>query len=263
MIPVIQKIQRSPECFVERRLPKDSGRIFVEKGSKVRPFDFVKNNLTAGVTGEVVKILPQKAVLIKSSGVIVRGVFGHGEDSEGEIIVVTKGDQPLKPDLIDQKASSKILVCGFVTSLEVVKKAEAFLSSGLVCGGINKDILPKTKLAMLVTEGFGRIPLNYRTFEFLKKVESRHVFLSPNHKELLVTKRFGSGHDHPDSFDELPEDAAEAFVEPQIGQMVQVFVEQHFGYTGKIKSIKKDQIEIQLDEGGKIVVPERNLGVIR
>lgn len=284
MIPIIQKIQVSPQCFVERQLPPDSGKIFVEEGDKVRPFDFVaevKSNhqkrLTAGVAGEIVKILPQKAVLIKSSGITVRGVFGHGEDSEGEIIVLTGNDQPLGVDVVDEKVRGKILVGGFLTSLEAVKKAEALLASGVVCGGVNLDILPKTPLTILVTEGFGQVSLNPEVFEFLKKVEGRHVFLSPDHKELLVTKRFGDNKDTLDQFDHLPQETDAVWVSPRVGQTVQVLTAKHFGQIGKIRSLPKRPtrlpsgivttvVEVKLDPpeaGGKISVPERNVGVIK
>lgn len=280
MIPVIQKIELSPECFVERRLPQSSGVIFVEEGAKVRPFDFVaevkdnhKKRLTAGVTGEVVKVLPQKAVLIKSAGVRVRGVFGQGEDGEGEIAILTKEDESLNVPLIDERVGGKILVCGSLTSLEAAKKAEALLANGVVCGSADRHLLPKINLPVLLIEGFGKIPLNSYVYQLLKKVESRHVFLSPDHKELLVAQLFGDKKEPQEVFGPLPDGTDTVFVKAEVGQAVQVFTGNHFGQTGKIKVIHKKTaplpsgviaktVAVELDGGGTIIVPERNVGVI-
>ncbi len=279
LCPVIQKVIFSREVFVERRLPSarggseaDGGKFFVKKGSQVRPFDFVAEvpeaprnqsgqRLTAGVGGEVVKILPGKAILIKTSAVIVRGVVGKGEDDEGEIRIVAESGAPIALNAVDTACAGDILVGGFVPSLEVFKKAEAVGVKGIVCGGTDLAAFQKSTLPTLLTEGFGHPPLNHPAFEFLKKVEGRHVFLSPEREELLVA-RLGED-DRSEFLETSSEEVTEVFVEIKKGMEVQVFTEENFGQTGKVEKVLGDTVEVQLDKGDKIVEVGRNIGIIK
>ena len=258
--PVIQKIIFSEKVFVERRLDGE-GKLLVKEGSKVRPFDFVaeiknavRQRLTAGVGGEVVKLLPGKAVLIQTSAVIIRGVAGAGEDSEGEVKIIADYNQPIQLDMVNADCAGDVLVGGYVPKLEVFRKAEAVGAKGVVCGGTDFAALQKTNLPALLIEGFGRPPLNRKVFEFLKSVEGRHVFLSPEHKELLVAR-------HADG--EGGKEVAEPFAELEKGLEVQVFTFSHFGQTGKVEKVVKGTVEVQLDTSDKIIVPERNVGIIK
>ena len=272
LCPVIQKVIFSRQAFVERRLPvAGRGNFFVEEGSQVRPFDFVaeikdtaNQRLTAGVGGEVVKLLPGKAVLIKTSAVIVRGVIGKGEDDEGEIRIAADHNAPIEPGSVDAGCAGDVLVGGFVPTLEVFKKAEAVGVRGIVCGGADFAAFQKSNLPTLLIEGFGRPPLNRRVFEFLKKVEGRHIFLSPGHEELLVA-RLG------EEVEEGPE-TGEVFATLKEGMDVQIFSASCFGQMGKVGKILEEMVEVVLDSpptkggseaNGKMIVPGRNLGIIK
>jgi len=263
LCPVIQKVVFSKEVFVERRLPEPGGgKFFVKEGSKVRPFDFVaeikdtvRQRLTAGVGGEVVRLLPGKAVLIKTAAVIVRGVVGRGEDDEGEIRIVAAHDCPIELSAVDASRAGNVLVGGYIPSLEVFKKAEAVGVKGIVCGGADFAAFQKTNLPTLLIEGFGRPPLNRRAFEFLKKVEGRHAFLSPDHEELLVARL-------DDVIEEVPE-VGEFFVELKEGMEVQNFDTSRFGQMGKVVNVLKDTVEVLFEDGEKVKVPGRNVGIVK
>ena len=268
LCPVIQKVIFSKKAFVERRL-EGEGKFFVQKGSKVRPFDFVaeikdtvRQRLTAGVGGEVVKILPDKAVLIQTEAVIIRGVVGVGEDDEGEIRIAAEHNEPIKLDAVDAGCVGDILVGGHVPMLEVLKKAEAVGVKGIVCGGVDFACFRKTALPTLLTEGFGRPSLNRRVFEFLKKVEGRHVFLSPEHKELLVARYADGEEDRHELLDAQSEEVTEVFAELKKGMEVQVFTSANFGQMGKAMGVGEEMVEVSLN-GDRVSVPGRNLGIVK
>ncbi len=275
--PIIQKVIFSKKVFVERRPPDlpvgkagaGKAKFLVKKGSKVRPFDFVaeikdtvRQRLTAGVGGEVVKILPDKAVLIRTEAVIIRGVVGSGEDSEGEVRIAADYNEPIKLEAIDAGCLGQILVGGNVPTLEVFKKAEAVGVKGVVCGGADFSAFAKTKLPTLITEGFGKPPLNRKIFDFLKNVEGRHVFLSPDHEELLVAHYADGEEGRYELLDAQSEEVTEVFADLKKGMEVQVFTSSTFGQTGKIEKVG-EKIEVLLDGGEKIEVPARNLGIIK
>lgn len=281
--PVIQKVIFSKKAFVERRISPAEGKFFVKEGSRLRPFDFVaeikdtvRQRLTAGVGGEVVKILPGKAVLIKTSAVIIRGVAGSGEDSEGEIRIAADHNETIRLEAVDANGASQILVGGNVLTLEVFKKAEAVGAKGIVCGGADFSAFEKTTLPTLIIEGFGRPPLNHQVFEFLKSVEGRHVFLSPEHKELLVARHVDRAEDHLKLLDAQSEEVTEPFVELKRGMEVQVFTSANFGQMGKVEKVGppasespqasragESEVGVLLESGDRIEVPGRNVGIIK
>jgi len=276
--PVIQKVIFSPKVFVERRLPSTGsgskgGKFFVKKGSKVRPFDFVgevittdkgakRLRVTAGVPGEVVKILPGKAILIQTSAVVIRGIAGGGEESEGEIKIAVGCNQPIVPGVVDARGEGQILVGGYVPSLEVFKKAEAVGVRGIICGGADFAAFAKTELPVLVVEGFGKVPLNRRVFDFLESVEGRYVFLSPPRRELLVARHLNHDEDRLELFDAQSEEVTETFAELKKGLEVQVFTSAHFGQMGKVERVLKETVVVSLENGEKIEVPGRNVGIL-
>ena len=269
LCPIIQKIVFNKKAFVERRLSGE-GKLFVKKGDKVRPFDFVgeikdtvRQRLTAGVSGEIVKLIPGKAVLVQTSAVIVRGVVGRGQDSEGEVRITANCDEPIKLEAIDTGCAGDVLVGGYVPTLEVFKKAEAVGVKGIVCGGVDFATFQKTALPTLLTEGFGRPPLNRSVFEFLKRVEGRHVFLSPDHEELLVARHSDGEESHRELLEAQPEEVAESFAELKEGMEVQVFISESFGQMGKAMGIGEDKVEVLLENGDRIKVSARNLGIIK
>ncbi len=269
LYPIIQKIVFSEKVFVERRLGGE-GKLFVKRGDKVRPFDFVaeikdtvRQRLTAGVSGKIVKLIPGKAVLVQTSAVIVRGVVGRGQDSEGEVRIAANYNEPIKLEAIDAGCTGDILVGGHVPTLEVFKKAEAVGVKGIVCGGADFACFKKMTLPTLLTEGFGRPPLNRTVFGFLKSVAGRHVFLSPDHGELLVARHSDGEENHRQLLEAQPKEVVESFAELKEGMGVQVFNYENFGQMGKAERIFENEVEVLLENGDKIKVPGRNLGIIK
>jgi len=266
--PVIQKIVFSEKAFVERRLL--GGKFLVKEGSRVRPFDFVaetkdgaRRRLTAGVGGEVVKLLPEKAVLLQTAAVIIRGVVGCGEDSEGEVRIVADYDEAISLDGVGRDGAGGLLVGGYVPALEVLRKAEAVGVRGIVCGGADFATVDKANLPLLITEGFGRIPLNRRVFDFLRGVEGRHVFLSPERRELLVARYREDEEDRRELMEAQSVEVTTAFAEIQPGMEVQVLAGDVFGRTGRVEKVLGDRVEVKVDGGGKMVVAGRNVGIIK
>lgn len=262
--PVIQKIVSAKKAFVERR----GGKFLVKVGQTVKPYDFVaelkddhRRRLAAGVPGKVVKLLSGKAVLLQTEAAIIRGVFGVGEDAEGEVRVGARHHEPIIAGSLSASDEGAILVAGCVPSLEVLRKAEAVGVRGIVCGGANRSDLTKTSLPVLLTEGFGAVPMNGSVFEFLAGVSGRHVFLSPENMELLVSRHGDHREERPDLFASQVEDA-EPWAEVKVGDAVQIFSLGQFGQSGKVVAIGDNEVEVETD-GGKITVPSRNVGIIK
>jgi hypothetical protein len=285
-VPIIQKVVYSREAFVERaaadvdaglgrQVPADVAserKILVTVGQTVNEYDFVaevgsdhfkpRRRITAGVPGVVADILEEQAVLIRTEALIVRGVYGQGDDAEGELRVVSGISEPIREQDVVPEQSGAILVGGHVAAVEVLNKAEALGVAGIVCGGVNRLNLKKSRLPLLVIDGFGRVFFSEHVHHLLSQFTGRHVFVSPERAELLLAKRKKEKAAHEKIFARYTEESAEYFAPLKKGLKVQVFSGWHFGRIGKVVGVGDGMVDVRIDSD-IMRVPVRNVGIIR
>jgi len=151
-------------------------------------------NLSAYIPGAVKKVLPNEGVVIETLGTYIQGIFGIGGETYGEIkMIAKKPNDIVKPEQIRSEDKGKILVCGALITLEALKKAVEIGANGLVVGGIKgidlKILLGKAMgvvitgteeigITIIITEGFGNMSMQKRTFVLLKKHEGKMVCIN-------------------------------------------------------------------------------------
>lgn len=246
----------------------------VEKIDRARGEVVLRNfpeqfRLTAGAKGIVFKIIPGKAVLLKVSAAVIRGVFAYGRSVEGELIVLGKFNTPLGLEQLGSSLSGRIVVAGSFASPEVIAKALAIGVKGMVVGGVNylrgQRLFAGEDFSLLVTEGFGELPLEPSCWSYLKSVEARHTLLVPERKELLVPET--------EPHDGVGEEGG-GFVELGVGKRVEIFSWPYLARTGRVvkigdqpvkfpSEIKALAVKVKLeDTGEEVEVPLRNVGVL-
>lgn len=225
-----------------------------------------KVKLLAGVSGRIAKVKKDWAVLIEANATLVKGVWAVGPESEGEIKIIASPEETIEANRIHHEAEGKILVGGSLVTRDVLKKAAVIGVKGIVCGGINYDAAEDSRVPLLITEGFGRIPMNKKIFEYLKAIEARFCLLSTDRREIVV----------PEAMDGILRDSGNValWTEVEVNQAVQVFVFPYFGWEGKVvgvyeglrempSGIRVEAVRVRLDQTGEeIDVPARNVGVL-
>jgi len=147
--------------------------------------------LVAGAKGAVSRV-GQEAIFIKSVGRQIRGFAGEGREREGVIKVIASPEDFLIPQKITADCAGKIIVGGSLLERSTIEKALTLGVHGIVVGGINqRDFLSlgigsDVGISVLVTEGFGGIPMGRDIFEILKKFEGRFAFVSGEAKSFFV-----------------------------------------------------------------------------
>ncbi|HBY18021.1 MAG TPA: hypothetical protein DEH00_02505 [Candidatus Marinimicrobia bacterium] len=144
-------------------------------------------NIHAYIDGVIDEVIPEEGVVIRTTAAFVQGIFGIGGERRGAIKILT--DKPggtLTADLIDDSCKGKVLVGGAFMTLDAFKKAEKIGVEGIIVGGFNykdiKDIVgydigvaitgeEPVQTTLIVTEGFGEIPMAEQTFNLLKDHE--------------------------------------------------------------------------------------------
>ncbi|NLF24525.1 MAG: hypothetical protein GX589_02560 [Deltaproteobacteria bacterium] len=265
------------EFFMEK-----TGHIGVRE--KARPVE-----LKAYVSGQVVKVEPEKSVTVQCYGAFIQGVFGVGGERLGEIkLLPVAPDQVLAPEHVPADAAGKILVGGCRPSLETLQSAAQAGVQGLVTGSIDDYALAgylgydlgialtgdeDVPMTLIVTEGFGLIPIAARVLEVLGSFEGSQASLNG-------ATQVRAGAIRPEVIvchnDEsiMDEDAGGAgSLGFRLGSRVRIVRVPYFGKLGEVVDLPDgvERIEsgamarvlrAKLDEGQVVTVPRANVELV-
>ena len=242
----------------------------------------------AFVDGRVVEVLPDEGVVIETEGTFIQGIFGVGGETQGAIAVVTPGpDDELRSEHLSEAHRGQIVVGGSRVSYATLMRAKSLGVAAVVVAGFDdrdlRELLGKDLgvaitgsedlgITLLLTEGFGAIPMADRTWKLLKTREGDAASVSGATQiragvmrpELLIAgapRRTG-----------VAEVAGATGLE--IGCALRVIREPHFGRIGRVVELPP---ELQLldseasvrvlvvefaDGGERAMVPRANVELI-
>ncbi|MCL4366857.1 hypothetical protein M1563_01670 [Patescibacteria group bacterium] len=160
------------------------------------------SRLASGVYGLVDKIDRQAStVTIKTLATLVYGVFGSGQEREGILRVLESPDLLVGSRQIPNMSSRQILVGGAMIFEDGLQKALSLDISGVVTGGINAmsfksmvggnwNLFSKqwsdVGISVVVTEGFGAVPLGEDIFNILKSYQNGFAMINGNRNRLIL-----------------------------------------------------------------------------
>lgn len=250
--------------------------------------------VASGVYGTVDKVDHEAGiVLLRSVASIIYGVLGSGKERGGLLKIRGSAADWIGARQISQEMKGHILVGGGTIFLDALEKAVNIGLAGLISGGINaRDYKSMADggwnqpqkhwsdvgLSLLVTEGFGSIPIGEDIFQLLLKHQEKYALLDGNRARLILPSS------SPDCMmyirrTRLPP-GIEVEPEPEVnltplkaGSTVRVVAGSDLGVQGKVEAV--DQVATYLPSGimtflvsvatrsRKIRVPYLNLEIIR
>ena len=258
-----------------------TGQVLLREPPKVLP-------IKAYVKGKVVEVTPDFGVAVEAEGTFIQGIFGVGGETNGEIaVVVSSPDEDLQPEAIKEIHKGKILIGGRHASLATIKRAIDIGVNAIVVGGIHdrdlRELLgydigvavtgsEQLGVTVIVTEGFGSIPMAEYTFKLLASRNGEKASVSGATQiragvmrpEIIVPG-------FPKNVTECKKDQGRGWIEP--GDPIRIIREPHFGVIGTVKSLPPELtiigsesharvLEVTLDGGEVIVVPRANIEVL-
>jgi hypothetical protein len=256
-------------------------------------------DVIAYVSGNVVEVLPNQGVVVETQGAFVQGIFGIGGETHGKLVMaVDRAEADLdRAALTRLGASAKgaILVGGATIHKDVLEAAVTAGVRGVVVGGFSDGDLreflgydlgvaitghEEKGITLMVTEGFGRMPMAKKTFDLLASLQGQEASMNGATQiragvlrpELIVPNAGRTT------------DAAVAVHTGglQIGTPVRVIREPYFGRLGKVTELppelrpleteaKVRVLEVELAEiageggrgkGDRVVLPRANVEMI-
>ena len=270
----------SPVDGTIESISQSTGRVVVREAP-------IPVEVDAYVKGVVDEVVENEGIVLSSNAAFIQGIFGIAGEKRGELALVSSSpSEELKADLITSDMKGKILIGGSFLSLEAYKKALSVNVAGIVVGGFNyydlKAILgynlgvaitgtEKLNTALIVTEGYGSIPMSEATYSLLKDnvgnaasingaTQIRAGVIRPE----IVIPLENSNTDN-DSESKMPEGIQE-------GSTVRVIRSPNFGKIGKVTSLPSELnkmesetmvrvAEINID-GSNFLIPRANLEMV-
>ena len=244
--------------------------------------------IDAYMNGKVASVLEEEGVVVTANAVFIQGIFGMGGENRGELrMLVDNREDELTPEMIPDDVKGAVIVGGSFVSLEAYKKAISVGAAAVVAGGFNyndlQDVLgyvlgvaitgsEDLGTSLILTEGYGRIPMGNRSFELLQQHNGK--FTSVN-----GSTQIRAGVIRPEIVIPLTvEDAKGSKSEKDTasgisaGSMVRVIRAPYFGDIGTVVSLpsKLQQMEsetmvrvAEVEIGGEtLVIPRANLEMV-
>jgi hypothetical protein len=247
-------------------------------------------DLFSYVDGRVVEVIPGQGVRIETTCAFVQGIFGVGGETWGTLVMVaTSPEQPLEAGQLTSDHAGKIVIGGAFAGAEALQRAKAVGVKALVVGGMHdKDLrvllgydlgvaitgTENIGFTLVLTEGFGQIPMASKTFELLQALNGRKASISGATQiragvirpEIIVPRGSEESINTADLSGPVRAGA-------KIGDPVRIIREPFFGRIGEVVALPSDLLmipteshvrvmEIQFADGTKAVVPRANIEII-
>lgn len=247
--------------------------------------------LLAYVDGTIVEQLPRQGVTVECTGSLIQGIFGIGGETWGQLaMAVQSPEDRLTPDRLNPSMKGQIVVGGSFLGADTMARAKAVGVAALVVGGIHdKDLrellgydlgvaitgTERVGFTLVITEGFGVIPMAAKTFNLLAAHVGQKASISGATQiragvirpEIIIPKPA-----QPSAVSSASSSADE-LTGIRAGDQVRIIRDPLFGRIGSVKSLPPDLRQIETEshvrvlevgfaDGSSTVIPRANVELI-
>lgn len=242
--------------------------------------------VTAYVDGMVVEVLPEEGVVVECTGALAQGILGVGGEAHGEVrVLVGAPDEPLASDSLDESCAGKVVIGGSHVGSAALRRAAEVGAAAVIAGGVEDADLEafmgrplgvaitgeeQLGFTLVLTEGFGPVPMAQRTFGILKQREGKKASVNGATQiragvirpEVIIVEEVAGGEA------EVPASGLE------VGHTVRIIRQPYFGQMARVAALPEELREIEteakvrvlqaeLATGEKILLPRANVELIQ
>lgn len=239
------------------------------------------------IKGTVVDVMPEEGAVIETRCAMVQGIFGVGGERQGVVrVAVSAADQLLDEAQVLDSDAGKILVGGSGMTAAAIKKAARVGAKGIIAGGLkDSDLIDflgydigvaitgteKIDVTLMVTEGFGFLPMANHTFDLLKSIEGHDASING-------ATQIRAGVIRPELIVPEPKHAGKAAAEAkaltlEAGSQIRIIREPYFGLIGSVTELPPELVTLdsgthvrvlraKLASGEEVTVPRANVEII-
>ncbi|HRJ74403.1 MAG TPA: hypothetical protein PLX90_00320 [Anaerolineales bacterium] len=256
------------------RVPRAGRVVAVGGGQVLMEVGETKIELRAGIPGTVIEILPNKGVVIQTAGGLVQGVWGNGRIDSG--ILANLADAPdaiLTPNRLDVSLRGSVILAGMVKDADTLDAAAELPARGLIIASIYPSLLAKARemrYPILVTDGFGSLPMNSAAYKLLTTNAKREVTVNAEfydrytgaRPEVIIPLPTSSEPPSPREVAEFAPGLQVRMRRPPSMGMVGSIVSVISGLTTLPSGLRAQSAEVKLENGETVIAPLVNLEVV-
>jgi hypothetical protein len=256
------------------RAPRNGRVVAVGGGQVLMEVGETKIELRAGIPGTVVEIIPNKGVVIQTAGGLVQGVWGNGRIDSG--VLVNLADTPdsiLTTSRLDVSLRGSIILAGIVKDAETLEAAAELPIRGLIISSIFPSLLSKARemrYPILVTDGFGTLPMNNAAHKLLSTNAKRDVTVNAEfydrysgaRPEVIIPLPISSDPPSPHEVETFAPGLQVRMRRPPSMGMIGSIVSIKQGLTTLPSGLRALSAEVKLDNGETVIAPLVNLEVV-
>ena len=243
----------------------------------------------AYVDGTIVEVHPNQGVTVETRGSFIQGIFGIGGETSGVLrVVVSSAAETLDAGKITEEHRGCVVVGGSHVTTPTLRHAVRHGVKAIVIGGFDDQDLreflgydlgvaitgsEEKGITLVVTEGFGEIPMADRTFDLLRECEGRKVSVSGATqiragvlRPEIIAPRLEARTGAAGS-----DGAAEQGLE--VGRQIRVIRQPYFGRLGRITALPPELValeteakvrvlEVDFGNGSRAMLPRANVEMI-
>ena len=271
---------KSPIAGVREDVSTVSGHVRIREAPR-------RVEVLAHIAGRVESVIEGEGAALSARAAQVQGIFGIGGERRGHIkVLCSERTARLRAEDIGECAGG-VIVAGAGAEAAAIRAAAEAGAVGLVVGAVRDEVVREylgydigvaitgqedVPLTLILTEGFGELPMARRTWDLLTSLEGQlasidgatQIRAGVIRPEVIVTREGAT----PDATDDAPEQILD------VGSRVRVIREPHFGALGRISQLPPELTEVeteskvriamvQLDSGHEVRVPRANLEIIQ
>jgi hypothetical protein len=227
--------------------------------------------VNAYVRGRVAEILPGEGIVVETEAAFLQGIFGVGGETFGTIHVAVRGpEEDLEARHLDASVRGRVVVGGSYVSYATLQKARELGVAAVVVGGFDDRDLrqllgrdlgvaitgsEELGLTLVLTEGFGRVPMAERTWRLLTAHQGDGAAVSG-------ATQIRAGVMRPELLIPRPAPEARAAATAgearglEIGGQLRVIRQPHFGRIGKVVELPAELQELDTEAKVRVLVVE-------
>lgn len=138
--------------------------------------------LRAGMPGSVVGLVPDRGVIIETTGALLEGMWGNGRDDFSVLRMLSRGtDEALQSENLDLGLRGAIIGVGVLPDTAFFTSLKDIGVRGLILGSAPAELLPGLQslpFPVLITDGFGLKGMCEPAFNLLAGNSGREAWLN-------------------------------------------------------------------------------------